>query len=202
MRKAIKARIAVFVSGGGSNLQALIDQSGKTLKSGVITLVVADRPCSARERARNAGIPFAEIQRGPDFEEKALAILQERKIDLVILAGFLSILSAEFVSVYKDRIINIHPSLIPAFAGPGYYGLRVHRAALKRGVQITGATVHIVNEIPDGGPIILQKAVVVRKHDTPETLQLRVLKEAEWVILPKAAEMVSKAIVKGEPTWK
>ncbi len=197
-----KAQIAVFVSGGGTNLQALIDQAGKTLTSGELALVVADRPCYAKERAEKAGIPFAEVPKGPAFERNVLQLLREKQIDFIILAGFLTILSADFVSAYQNRIINVHPSLLPAFGGPGFYGLKVHKAALERGVKITGATVHIVNEVPDGGPILLQKAVAVRDDDTPETLQRRVMEEAEWVLLPQAAELVSQAILKGEEPWK
>ena len=199
-------RIAVLVSGGGTNLQALLDaQRDGLLHSGSITLVIADRPgIYALERAGRAGIPAMVISRKQagsreSFEAQLLAALQGAGIELIILAGFLQILSADFTEQYPERILNIHPSLIPSFCGKDFYGLRVHEAALARGVKITGATVHFVNEIPDGGRIILQKAVSVEEGDTPEILQRRVMEQAEWILLPEAAELVSKNwIEKGE----
>ena len=191
--------IAVFVSGGGTNLQALIDaeKAGK-IKSGKITLVIASNPAAyALTRAANAGIESAVVSRKEvasqsEFEEKIIKLLDEKDIDLIVLAGFMSILSENFTAKYPERIINVHPSLIPSFCGKGYYGLRVHEAALSYGVKVTGATVHFVNEIPDGGKILLQKAVAVKEGDTPEILQRRVMEEAEWQILPQAVEMVCK----------
>ena len=199
-------RIAVLVSGGGTNLQALLDaQRDGRLHSGSISLVIADRPgIYALERAGRAGVPARVISRKQAgsreaFEAQLLAALQESGIELIILAGFLQILSADFTGRYPERILNIHPSLIPSFCGKDFYGLRVHEAALARGVKITGATVHFVNEIPDGGRIILQKAVSVEEGDTPEILQRRVMEQAEWILLPEAAELVSKNwIEKGE----
>ncbi len=189
----VKKRIAVLVSGGGTNLQALIDaQRQGILRSGEIVLVVSNNPDAyALERAKSANIETSVIL-GDDFEVMLLDTLEKKSIDLIILAGFMRILSAEFTARYPRRIINVHPALIPAFCGKGYYGLRVHKAALARGVKLTGATVHFVNEIPDGGEIILQKAVPVLPGDTPELLQRRVMEQAEWVILPQAAEIVSK----------
>ena len=200
-----KTRIAVFVSGGGTNLQALIDaeRAGK-LSSGEITLVVSSKPdVYALERAKNAGIASAvanrkELGGQKAFEDRLLSLLREDKTELIVLAGFLSILSEDFVKRYPNRIINVHPSLIPSFCGDGFYGLRVHEAALARGVKVTGATVHFVNEITDGGEIILQKAVKIRKGDTPEVLQRRVMEQAEWKILPEAVELVSKRIAKSK----
>ena len=196
------AKIAVLVSGGGTNLQALIDaQNANIIKNGKIDVVISNNSNAyALTRAKNAGIKTAVVLKKEskdqlDFEEKIKKVLCENKIDLIILAGFMSILSENFTSAYPERIINVHPSLIPSFCGKGYYGLRVHEAALEYGVKVTGATVHFVNEIPDGGKIILQKAVNIRKNDTPEILQKRVMQEAEWKILPKAAEIVSKKIV-------
>ena len=192
-----KTRIAVLVSGGGTNLQALIDaEKSGLIHSGRIELVIASRDgVYALERAKQAGIPSAVVARKgctqAEFEARILEKLDAYRIDMIVLAGFMSILSQRFVSHYVRRIINVHPSLIPSFCGEGFYGLRVHEAALARGVKVTGATVHIVNEIPDGGPILLQKAVEVRDGDTPETLQKRVMEQAEWVLLPKAAEMMS-----------
>ena len=193
-----KARIAVLVSGGGTNLQALIDAQGSTITSGEIVLVISN--CTgayALERAAKAGIQNCVItkkQCGSQeaFEEKLVQTLEENQIDLIILAGFMSILSEKFTSRYPERIINVHPSLIPSFCGQGYYGLRVHEEALRYGVKVTGATVHFVNEIPDGGRILLQKAVEIQEGDTPEILQKRVMEQAEWNILPAAAEMVCK----------
>ena len=189
-----KARIAVLVSGGGTNLQALLDaqQSGK-LRSGEIVFVVSNNPDAfAVSRARRAGVETMVITgERTTFESALISTLQRHEIDLIILAGFMKILSADFIRRFEGRIINVHPSLIPSFCGEGYYGLRVHEEALARGVKVTGATVHIVNEIPDGGPILLQKAVEVRDGDTPEILQKRVMEQAEWILLPRAAEMLS-----------
>ena len=190
-----KAKIAVLVSGGGTNLQALLDaeQTG-VLCSGEIVLVVSNNAKAfALERAARAGVETA-VLKGPSFEADLQLLLQQRGIDLIILAGFMRILSEAFTSAWPNRILNVHPSLIPAFCGKGYYGLRVHEEALRRGVKVTGATVHFVNEIPDGGEIILQKAVDVLPGDTPETLQRRVMEQAEWILLPKAAELVSKGV--------
>ena len=194
-----QTRIAVLVSGGGTNLQALIDaQNAGIIKSGKIELVISNNADAyALTRAQNAGIDTAVVSKkelGGDqrmFEETLIEVLMSKGIELIILAGFMCILSASFTSKYPKRIINVHPSLIPSFCGKGFYGLRVHEAALKYGVKVTGATVHFVNEIPDGGEIILQKAVEIREGDTPEVLQRRVMEEAEWIILPQAAEMVS-----------
>ena len=189
--------IAVLVSGGGTNLQALIRAQEKgILHSGKITLVISNTPGAyALTRAAKAGIESAVITRKESgsqqaMEERITDTLQAHKIDLIILAGFMSILSEAFTQRFDHRIINVHPSLIPSFCGEGYYGLRVHEAALAKGVKVTGATVHFVNEIPDGGEIIMQKAVTIREDDTPETLQKRVMRLAEWKILPAAAEKV------------
>lgn len=197
-----KARIAVLVSGGGTNLQALIDAEKQgIIKSGEIVLVIANNPDAyALTRAENAGIStFVTTKKMTGsqeaFEESIKKALSDAGIDLIILAGFMSILSSDFTSCYDHRIINVHPSLIPSFCGKGMYGLKVHEAALLRGVKVTGATVHFVNEIPDGGDIIIQQPVKVREGDTPEVLQKRVMRQAEWIILPKAAEMVSKSIL-------
>ena len=198
-----KARIAVLVSGGGTNLQALLDaQAAGKIKSGEIVFVVSNNPDAyAIQRSRRAGIETMVITgKQTTFESALLSTLDRHEIDLVILAGFMRILSADFISKYKGKILNVHPALIPSFCGEGYYGLRVHEAALARGVKVTGATVHYVNEIPDGGPIILQKAVEVLPGDTPETLQKRVMERAEWILLPPAAEMVSAEIVGKEQT--
>ena len=189
-------KIAVLVSGGGTNLQALIDAQGKTLNSGKITLVVANNAKAyALERAKNAGIDTAVVLKKDcgsqaAFEEKLKEVLTAHGIDLIVLAGFMTILTENFTSAYPKRIINVHPSLIPSFCGEGFYGLRVHQAALDYGVKVTGATVHFVNEIPDGGEIIAQKAVCIEENDTPETLQRRVMEQAEWILLPQAAELV------------
>ncbi len=195
-------KIAVLVSGGGTNLQALIDaEKAGIIKSGKISLVVSSSPTAyALERAKNAGIETAvadkhSYENRKDFEEALIASLEEKGIELIVLAGFMYILSPNFIAHYKDRMINVHPSLIPSFCGKGFYGLKVHEAALEYGVKVTGATVHFVNEIPDGGKIILQKAVKIRNCDTPETLQKRVMKTAEWKILPEAAELVAKDII-------
>lgn len=192
----MKTRIAVLVSGGGTNLQALIDTQ---LEAGEIVLVVSSRAgVYALERAQKAGIPTVVIPKKgmtqAAFEEQLCAALTQYGVELIVLAGFLTILSEDFVRRYPRRILNIHPSLIPAFCGEGFYGLRVHEAALSRGVKLTGATVHFVNEIPDGGEIILQKAVAVEASDTPETLQRRVMEQAEWQLLPQAVELVSESI--------
>ena len=199
-----KARIAVLVSGGGTNLQAILDAAGRgELSDGEVTLVISDRAGAyALERATMAGIPSVEINKKAcggqkAFEEKLLAALEENRTDLIVLAGFLSILTEDFTSRYPRRIINVHPSLIPSFCGAGYYGLKVHEAALGRGVKVTGATVHFVNEIPDGGEIIAQKAVRIEPGDTPEILQRRVMEQAEWVILPQSVEKICKEIING-----
>lgn len=197
-----KARIAVLVSGGGTNLQALIDaQTHGKICNGFICLVISNNPSAfALQRAENAGIPTAIVTKKgsggqADFESNIKALLNANEIDLVVLAGFMSILSENFTRDYPDRILNVHPSLIPSFCGKGYYGLRVHEEALAYGVKVTGATVHFVNEIPDGGKIILQQAVPVFENDTPEILQKRVMEQAEWKILPEAVEMICKAMV-------
>lgn len=197
-----KAKIAVLVSGGGTNLQALIDaQKAGTIKSGEIVLVIANnQEAYALERAAKAGIPSFVItkkQAGSQeaFEGQLIKALEEAQIDLIVLAGFMTILSADFTNHYPKRIINVHPALIPSFCGEGFYGLHVHEAALNYGVKVTGATVHFVNEIPDGGEIIMQKAVSIQPGDTPEILQRRVMEEAEWIILPAAVEKVSEIIV-------
>lgn len=198
-----KARIAVLVSGGGTNLQALIDaeKAGK-LPHGELALVVSNRADAyALVRANNAGIESAVLTRKDcggqaGFEERLAALLEEKQIDLIILAGFMSILGTDFTGRFAGRIINIHPSLIPSFCGKGFYGLKVHEAALNYGVKVTGATVHYVNEIPDGGQIILQKPVMIRPGDTPEILQRRVMEQAEWKLLPRAAELVCRKILK------
>ena len=195
----LTARIAVLVSGGGTNLQALLDaQSRRELKSGSIALAVADRVgIGAIARAEKAGIACRTIvRREPGFEEKVLSAFRECGIDMAVLAGFLGILSADFIRAFGRPILNIHPALIPSFCGKGFYGLGVHRAALDYGVKVTGATVHLVNEVPDGGKILLQKAVDVLPGDTPEILQKRVMEQAEWVILPQAAELVAAQIVR------
>ncbi len=198
-----RAKIAVFVSGGGTNLQALIDaQKSDIIKSGEIALVVSNNADAyALTRARDAGIKTAvvskkELGSQEKFEAGLIAELEKNGIDFIILAGFMCILSESFTSKYPRRIINVHPSLIPSFCGKGFYGLHVHEAALRYGVKVTGATVHFVNEIPDGGEIILQKAVEIKEGDTPEILQKRVMEEAEWNLLPRAAELVSAEIVK------
>ena len=190
----------MLVSGGGTNLQALINaQKSGILKSGEIKLVVSsNKNAYALKRAENAGIKTAVCERKgfsqKEFENNILNALEKEKIEVIVFAGFMSILSAEFVKRYPERIINVHPSLIPSFCGEGFYGLRVHKAALDYGVKVTGATVHFVNEIPDGGRIIMQKAVEIKENDTPETLQKRVMENAEWIILPAAAEKVCKGI--------
>ncbi len=195
-------KIAVLVSGGGTNLQALIDaQARGELRSGRLALVVSNvKGAYALTRAEQAGIPALTLTKKAcggqsGFEQALQAELEARGIGLIVLAGFLSILSGDFSGRWPKRIINIHPSLIPSFCGKGYYGLKVHEEALKYGVKVTGATVHYVNEIPDGGEILLQKAVDILPEDTPESLQQRVMREAEWVLLPKAAELVSARIL-------
>ena len=199
-----KTRIAVFVSGGGTNLQAIIDaEKSGIIKSGKTELVISDNPeAYALERAKANGIKTAVILKNngqAEFEKKISEILAENKIEMIILAGFMCILSADFTSKWPERIINIHPSLIPSFCGKGCYGLHVHEKALAYGVKVTGATVHFVNEIPDGGRIISQKAVYIEDGDTPETLQRRVMEQAEWILLPAAAEKVAGEIAeKGE----
>lgn len=197
-----KAKIAVLVSGGGTNLQALINAQNKgIINSGEIKLVVSNNSNAyALERAKKADIDTTVVLKKDfatqlDFEAKIIEKLEEYSIDLIVLAGFMSILSESFTSRYSNRIINVHPSLIPSFCGKGFYGLKVHEEALKKGVKVTGATVHFVNEIPDGGEIILQKAVNIKEEDTPETLQKRVMRLAEWKILPAAVEQVSKKII-------
>lgn len=193
-----KCKIAVLVSGGGTNLQALIDaQSSGIICSGEIALVISNKEGAyALERAAKANIKSTVIKKTTqeEFEAKIIAALEENEIDLIVLAGFMCILSESFTSRYPKRIINVHPSLIPSFCGAGFYGLRVHEAALGYGVKVTGATVHFVNEIPDGGEIIMQKAVYIEEGDTPEVLQKRVMEQAEWKILPEAVELVSKKI--------
>ena len=188
----VKTKIAVLVSGGGTNLQALLDaQAAGKMPHGEIALVVSNKEGAyALTRAENFGVEGLVIT-GKDFEAKLQAALKERKIQMIVLAGFLKILSADFTSKWPERILNIHPSLIPSFCGEGYYGLRVHEEALKYGVKVTGATVHFVNEVPDGGRIIAQKAVDILPGDTPEILQRRVMEQAEWILLPQAAEEVA-----------
>ena len=196
-----KTKIAVLVSGGGTNLQALIDAQGSVLNSGEIVLVVSNASGAyALERAKKAGIATETIikkdcggQEG--FETKLMDVLEAHGIEIIILAGFMTILTERFTGRYANRILNVHPSLIPSFCGEGFYGLKVHEEALKYGVKVTGATVHFVNEIPDGGKIIMQKAVEIIDGDTPETLQKRVMENAEWIILPRAVEKVCAALI-------
>ena len=199
-----KANIAVLVSGGGTNLQALIDaEKSGVLKSGTIRLVISNKKGAyALERAEKAGIEAFALTRkscgGQEgFEKRLTEEIESRGIDLIIMAGFMSILSEDFTRHFDHKIINIHPSLIPSFCGKGFYGLLVHEAALAKGVKVTGATVHYVNEIPDGGEIIMQKAIEVKDGDTPETLQRRVMEEAEWIILPASAEKICAGILAG-----
>ncbi len=194
-------RVAVLVSGGGTNLQAIIDAKGRgEIPSAQLALVVASNSKAyAHERAANAGIPAVVLKKDKGEEinaygERLMALLREHAIDLVVLAGFLTILPENVIRAYDHRIINVHPSLIPSFCGDGFYGLRVHEAALSKGVKVTGATVHFVNEITDGGDIIDQRAVYVQPGDTPETLQKRVMVEAEWIILPRAVEDVARSL--------
>ena len=197
----LKTRIAVLVSGGGTNLQALLDaQERGEIPCGEIVLVVSDKEDAyALERAKNHGVETAVLSRKKKadravFENRLLETLAAHGIEMIVLAGFMVILSENFVKQYPRRILNVHPSLIPSFCGAGYYGLHVHEAALERGVKVTGATVHYVNEIPDGGEIIAQKAVAVEAGDTPETLQRRVMEQAEWILLPRAAAMAAQRI--------
>lgn len=200
--------IAVLVSGGGTNLQALIDaQRSGIIQSGRIRLVISNKPDAyALTRAANAHIKTAVVSKKDlgqaGMEERIITLLEENRIGLIVLAGFMCLLSADFTARYDHRIINVHPSLIPAFCGAGFYGLHVHEAALAKGVKVTGATVHYVNEIPDGGEIILQKAVTVPENSTPESLQKRVMKLAEWKILPLACEAVAQKIRKGEKPYE
>lgn len=196
----LKAKIAVLVSGGGTNLQALIDaKKSGIIKSGNIELVISNKEDAyALTRAKDNGISSLFIKKDADFEKNLIKALEENKIDLIVLAGFLVILSEDFVKRFDKKIINIHPSLIPSFCGDGFYGLKVHEKALERGVKLTGATTHFVNEITDGGEIIMQKAVEILKGDTPQILQKRVMEEAEWIILPLSVEKVSKEIIKNK----
>ena len=196
-----KTKIAVFVSGGGTNLQAILESERRgEIPDGEIKLVLSNNPSAyALERAKNFGVKSVCVDKSvyktiEEREEKTIEVLKENGIELIVLAGYLSILSEKFTKLYQNRIINVHPSLIPSFCGKGYYGLKVHEEALRYGVKVTGATVHYVNEIPDGGQIIEQKAVYVQEGDTPEILQKRVMREAEWIILPKAVQVVSKKI--------
>ena len=199
----LKARIAVLVSGGGTNLQAILDaEKSGIIKSGeVVTVISNNANAYALTRAENAGvegiyISKKELKTQEAFEAALISALEERKIDLIVLAGFMSILSGDFTSRYDHRILNVHPSLIPSFCGQGFYGLKVHEAALEKGVKVTGATVHFVNEIPDGGEIIAQKAVEVQDGDTPEVLQKRVMEQAEWIILPASVEKVCATLIR------
>lgn len=202
MKKLVN--VAVLVSGGGTNLQAIIDFAGQgKLESGKIVKVISSKAgVYALERAKEAEIPTAVVQRKDktqdEFEKGILSELQSCQAQVIVLAGFMCILSKDFTDRYKDRIINVHPSLIPSFCGEGFYGLKVHQSALEYGVKVTGATVHYVNEIADGGKIIMQKAVKIKQNDTPESLQKRVMQEAEWKILPASLEMVCKKVIKGE----
>ncbi len=197
-----KTNIAVLVSGGGTNLQALMDaEKAGIIRSGTIKLVVSNnKDAYALTRAKNNNIETRVVLRrdyetSRDFEAALIGVLREADIDMIVLAGFMSILSPDFIKEFRDRIINVHPSLIPSFCGKGFYGLHVHEAALEYGVKVTGATVHYVNEIPDGGRIILQKAVEVKEGDTPEVLQRRVMENAEWIILPEATELVARGLL-------
>ena len=198
----LKTRVAVLVSGGGTNLeQLLLAQEEGRLPHGEIVLVLSNKPgVYALERAANHGVPGRVVESSgvsqAEFEAQLQAALEEARVEMIVLAGFLRILSPEFIEKWPERIINVHPSLIPSFCGQGFYGLKVHEAALAYGVKLSGATVHLVNQIPDGGRILRQKAVEVLPDDTPETLQKRVMEEAEWKILPRATEMVSQEILK------
>lgn len=201
----LKTKIAVFVSGGGTNFETLINaqENGKIPHGEIVLMVSSSKTAYALKRAENHGIKSVvcskkELGSQESFEEEILKNLEENDIQLIVLAGFMSILSKEFTKKYENRIINIHPSLIPSFCGEGFYGLHVHEAALKKGVKVTGATVHIVNEIPDGGPIIMQRAVYVEENDTPEILQKRVMEQAEWKILPESVELMCSGKVKIE----
>ena len=200
-----KKNIAVLVSGGGTNLQALIDaEKSGIIKSGKIKLVISNKDGAfALERAKKAEIDTYTVLKKnfsshAEFESEIIRILDENEIDLIVLAGFMSILSENFTTHYKNKILNVHPSLIPSFCGEGFYGLHVHEAALKKGVKVTGATVHIVNEIPDGGPIVMQRAVYIEENDTPEVLQKRVMEQAEWKILPESVELMCSDKIKIE----
>lgn len=196
----LKANIAVLVSGGGTNLQAIIDaEKNGIIKSGTVRIVISNKSDAyALKRAEKENIEAAVVTKDgrtkQEFEKEIMKILDSHAIDLIVLAGFMCILSENFTSHYKDRIINVHPSLIPSFCGEGFYGLKVHKAALDYGVKVSGATVHYVNEVPDGGRIIMQKAVEVQEGDTPETLQRRIMEQAEWIILPASCEKVCKRI--------
>ena len=200
----MKKRIAVLVSGGGTNLQALLEaEAAGKIPHGEIAMVISNNPNAyALERAAKAGIPAVTVTKKASggtqegFEQAMLAALKAHNIDLIVLAGFMSILSEGFTKDYPERILNVHPSLIPSFCGVGYYGLRVHEEALAYGVKVTGATVHFVNEIPDGGRIIMQRAVKVKENDTPEKLQKRVMEQAEWIILPEAVNEVAEEFIK------
>lgn len=201
----LKANIAVFVSGGGTNLQALLDaERDNMLTSGNIVLVLSDHADAfALERAKQRGVNTAVFERNAYsneacWEAAVLEALAQARIDLIVLAGFMRILSADFIRRYPKRIVNVHPSLIPSFCGKGFYGLRVHEAALEKGVKVTGATVHLVNKIPDGGKILLQKAVEVLPNDTPATLQRRVMEQAEWKLLPEAVELLCRQIMENK----
>ncbi|MBR2322366.1 MAG: phosphoribosylglycinamide formyltransferase [Clostridia bacterium] len=196
-----KTKIAVFVSGGGTNLQAILESEKRgEIPDGEISLVLSNNPSAyALERAKNFGVKAVCIDKAvyktiEQREEKAIEVLQENGIELIVLAGYLSILSENFTKKYAGRIINVHPSLIPSFCGKGFYGLKVHEEALRYGVKVTGATVHFVNEIPDGGEIIMQKAVYIEDGDTPEVLQKRVMREAEWIILPQSVQKIAKLL--------
>lgn len=200
-----KKNIAVLVSGGGTNLQALIDaEKSGIIKSGKIKLVISNKDGAfALERAKKAEIDTYTVLKKnfnshAEFESEIIRILDKNEIDLIVLAGFMSILSENFTTHYKNKILNVHPSLIPSFCGEGFYGLHVHEAALKKGVKVTGATVHIVNEIPDGGPIVMQRAVYIEENDTPEVLQKRVMEQAEWKILPESVELMCSDKIKIE----
>jgi phosphoribosylglycinamide formyltransferase-1 len=202
----VKTKIAVLVSGGGTNLQALLDaQQSGVLTDGEIVVVIASNPGAyALERAKKAGVPGVVCSKKAlgsqeAFEAAISQALSDHGAEMIILAGFMSILTGEFTSRWPERILNVHPSLIPSFCGQGFYGLRVHEAALDYGVKVTGATVHFVNEVPDGGKILLQKAVEIQPGDTPEVLQRRVMEQAEWILLPQAAQMVAAEIRKGKP---
>ena len=199
-----KARIAVFVSGGGTNLEALLkaQEAGRIPHGEIVLVCASNEKAYALERAKNHGVDGVAVSKKGTtqeaFEEALNKYLKDYQIDFIILAGFLSILSESFVKQWEDRIINVHPSLIPSFCGKGMYGLKVHEAALEKGVKVTGATVHMVNEIPDGGRILLQKVVEILEGDTPEVLQRRVMEQAEWILLPQAAEQVAYSIVENK----
>lgn len=203
----VKTKIAVLVSGGGTNLQALIDaeENGQISDGEIVLVISSNAKAYALTRAADAGIPAVvcnrkELGSQETFEEKICEVLAEYGVQLIVLAGFMSILSADFTALWPRRILNVHPSLIPSFCGKGYYGLKVHEAALDYGVKVTGATVHMVNEVPDGGEILLQKAVEILPDDTPEILQKRVMEQAEWKLLPQATQMIAKEIREGRNT--